>query len=228
MRGKLKSLADILPGSLGKKANDAVNSIDEVVKIADNKIDEAVKELQDGLNKSLDEGVDFEKKGATKTKNMRQQTDAEPPTQLDPKVSFLDNVGDHIKYKDPSIPRKRGIGGAHNADEFAKAAADEGAQIVKRKPHPSVDGIEIVEYKMPALDKTGKPTSQFQKKIHTKTIYDPKKVSDDQMMQWGREAAENASANGPLPREWTGVTNDDIPIRGCTDGHGNVTSFFID
>jgi hypothetical protein len=43
-----------------------------------------VKELQDGLQTSLDEGVDFAQKGTTKTKNTRQQTDAEPPTQLAP------------------------------------------------------------------------------------------------------------------------------------------------
>ena len=79
LRDKLKSLANMLPGSLGKQADDAVNSIDEVAKVADDKIDEAAKELQDGLNKSLDEGVDFEKKGATKSKNTREQTDAEPP-----------------------------------------------------------------------------------------------------------------------------------------------------
>lgn len=67
----MKSVAAMLPGSLGKKADDAVNSIDEVARIADGKIDEAVRELQDGLNKSLDEAVDFEKKGATKSKNAR-------------------------------------------------------------------------------------------------------------------------------------------------------------
>lgn len=80
LREKLTWLADRLPGAAGKQAQETVASIDEVAKIADEKIDEAVKELQDGLNKSLDEGVDFERKGATKTKNTRQQTDAEAGT----------------------------------------------------------------------------------------------------------------------------------------------------
>ena len=78
LRGKLQSLAKRLPGSLGKKAQDAVDSIDEVIKIADDKIDEAVGELQEGLNKSLDDGVDFERKGTTKELNARQQTSTEP------------------------------------------------------------------------------------------------------------------------------------------------------
>jgi len=79
LRDKMGRLADRLPGSLGKQAKETVESIDEVAKIADNKIDEAVKELQDGLNKSLDDGVDFERKGATKSNNTRQQTDAGAP-----------------------------------------------------------------------------------------------------------------------------------------------------
>lgn len=77
---KLRYLGDKLPGTFGKQADDAIASLDEVAKIADGKIDEAVQELQSGLNKSLDEGVDFEKKGVTKSNNTRKQTDAEPPT----------------------------------------------------------------------------------------------------------------------------------------------------
>ena len=79
LRGKLQVLADTLPGSLGKQAADAVSSVDEVAKVADGKIDEAVQTLQDGLNKSLDEGVDFKSPGVTKTENTRVQKQAEPP-----------------------------------------------------------------------------------------------------------------------------------------------------
>ena len=56
----------------------------------------------------------------------------------------------HIKYTDLTVPRKRGIGGAHNVDEFLK----NDIQIVSRKPHPDIKGIEIIEYQLPKLDKT--------------------------------------------------------------------------
>ena len=79
LQGNLRSLADRLPGPLRSEVQDALSSIDEVRKIADGKIDEAVKELQQGLEKSLDDGVDFERKGATKSMNTRQQTVADPP-----------------------------------------------------------------------------------------------------------------------------------------------------
>lgn len=79
LREKMQWLAANLPGSLGKNAQDTVASIDEVTKIASGKIDESIKELQNGLNKSLDDELNFESKGATKSKNTRVQKEAKPP-----------------------------------------------------------------------------------------------------------------------------------------------------
>ena len=79
LREKMQWLAANLPGSLGKNAQDTVASIDDVSKIASGKIDESIKELQNGLNKSLDDELNFESKGATKSKNTRVQGESEPP-----------------------------------------------------------------------------------------------------------------------------------------------------
>ena len=152
----------------------------------------------------------------------------EPPPPKKPKVGFPDELADHIKYRDRSVPRKKGIGGAHNADEFAKAINEEGALIVSSKPHPKVPGVQQVEYRMPALDKTGKPIpGQYKSTIYEKTTYDPSVIPDEVMMQWGKEAATNAARFGELPREFVGVTNDGIPIKVYTDGNGNVITFFV-
>lgn len=226
-RGRLVQLAERLPGFLGRQVKESIQSIDEIAKVADKNIDAAVKELQQGLNKALESGVDFERKGTTKTKNTRVQREAEPPD-LPKADDSWNKVAEHIKLKDPNVPRRRGIGGAHNADEFTKAIADEGAKIVDRTPHPTIDGVEIIEYKMPKLDKAGKPTGKFREQSYYKSTYDPAKISDEQMMRWGREAAENASVNGNLEREWVGKTLDGKTIRGYTDSNGNVTSFFIE
>ena len=100
LKEKMRYLADNLPGSLGRNAEDVANSVDEVARIADGKIDEAVKTLQDGLNKSLDEGVDFERKGATQSKNTRVQQEAEPSDALKTTASPV-KFGERGRYTEP-------------------------------------------------------------------------------------------------------------------------------
>jgi uncharacterized Zn-binding protein involved in type VI secretion len=79
LREKMHWMAENIPGRIGRQAKETENTIEHVSKIADQKIDEAAKELQDGLSKSLDEGVDFESKGATKSTNTRKQRESEAP-----------------------------------------------------------------------------------------------------------------------------------------------------
>ena len=132
----------------------------------------------------------------------------------------------HIKYTDPTVPRKRGIGGAHNVDEFLK----NDIQIVSRKPHPDIKGIEIIEYQLPKLDKTGSPILGIYQsgKPFSKTVYDPKIISDKSYINRGIEAANNAlttSTDGVLPRIWTGVDSQGIVWRGYCE-NGVITSFY--
>jgi hypothetical protein len=151
---------------------------------------------------------------------------SKPPKKRE--VRLNDDCESHITLEDPTVPRKRGIGGAHNAKQFDKAAAKHKVEVVSRKPHPDIDGVEIVEYRMPALDKAGNPTGKFKNKVHTKTIYDPKKIPDEKMMKMGQEAATEAQSRGELTREWTGTTSEGVPIRGYLDENGNIKSFFVD
>ncbi|HAQ41164.1 MAG TPA: hypothetical protein DCM73_10260 [Clostridiales bacterium] len=99
-----------------------------------------------------------------------------------------------------------------------------------RTPHPSVKGVEIVEYQMPKLDKTGTPIpGEYQSgRPFTKSIYDPKVISDEVFVNRGIEAANNAlsnSADGILPRIWSGVDSHGVTWRGYFE-NGSITSFY--
>ena len=193
----------------------------------------ARKGVQEGIGAVAEQAAKEAAEKATKEASEKAAKEATKKItkELSETVKFADDLADHIKLRDLSVPRKRGIGGAHNSDEFTKAIADMGAKIKNKTPHPNVDGVSIVEYQMPKLDKTGAATGEFKDKIFTKTIYDPKKISDEKMIKMGREAAENArktSIDGKLAREWTGVTNDGVTMRGYTDGNGKVKSFFVE
>lgn len=138
-------------------------------------------------------------------------------------------IREHIRDRDMTVPRKRGIGGAHNKDVFERALKDEGGEVVSRTPHPTIPGVEKVEYRLPQLDAAGNPTGRMQKGGRPKTIYDPEIISDNTMMRWGQEAADSAMRkhNGILPHEWRGTSKDGNPIYGYADQTTNeVTSFF--
>ena len=59
----------------------------------------------------------------------------------------------HIEDVDLSVPRKRGIGGAHNKNNFLK----NDIKVVSITPNNNIKGVETIEYQMPKLDKTGTP-----------------------------------------------------------------------
>jgi hypothetical protein len=99
---------------------------------------------------------------------------------------------------------------------------------LKRTPHPTFPGIERIEYQIPALDRTGARTGDFRAVKFEKTVYDPKKVSDTEILQWGKEAAQNAASNGGLTREWSGMARNGIMFRGYLDDKGAVRSFLPD
>ena len=133
----------------------------------------------------------------------------------------------HIRDRDHDVPRRDGIGGAHNAEAFEQALRDTGAMVVSRIPDPNVPGVTHIEYRIPALDRIGQPTGEFRRQAIPKTVYDPTVISDEEMMRWGREAAAQAQqANGgTLPNRWDGETAAGIRIRGYADPAGSVRSF---
>jgi hypothetical protein len=137
---------------------------------------------------------------------------------------FTGNYDKHIVYRDYDVPRKRGIGGAHNRDEFLKYSDE--YKIEEVVPHPSVDGVKTIRYRMTALDPSGNPTGNYRAAVLEKTVYDPSKISNDQFMDWGRQAAAEAQAAGRLNREWVGTAPNGLEFRGYLDDSGAVKSFF--
>nr|WP_262385101.1 CdiA family toxin C-terminal domain-containing protein [Paenibacillus curdlanolyticus] len=137
-------------------------------------------------------------------------------------AKFSSNLEDHIKKVDPNVPRKRGIGGAHNKDEFMKNDVN----ILNVKKHDGMPGVEKITYQVPSLDaKTGQKTG-WRAKPFDKTVYDPKVISDEEFIKRGKEAANNAASEGTLGREWEGYDSQGIKWRGYTDENGEVTSFY--
>ena len=137
------------------------------------------------------------------------------------------DIADHMRKRDLEVPRKRGIGGAHEKAEFDRALASEGGVVTNRTPHPTLSGVEQIEYQLPALDAQGNPTGQMRTRVFEKTIYDSSVLGDADMLRMGQEAADQALAagGGTLGREWTGVAANGVTFRGYSD-QGVVTSFF--
>nr|WP_255787267.1 CdiA family toxin C-terminal domain-containing protein [Bacillus cereus group sp. BfR-BA-01355] len=100
-------------------------------------------------------------------------------------------------------------------------------KIVSESPS-KIPGVKTVEYNMPKLNMDGTPTGEYGNKVFTKTIYDPKIISDKEFINRGIEAANDAklkTSDGVLSREWTGVDSKEITWRGYHKD-GEISSFF--
>ena len=138
-----------------------------------------------------------------------------------PVITMDPEVADHIRYRDESVPRRRGIGGSHNEQEFLK----NDVKIVSLKS-TGVEGVKVIEYNMPKLNKEGPSTGEYGITTFKKTIYDPKIISDEMFVKRGIEAAnESLMRNGTLTREWRGADSQGKFWRGYYE-NGIVTSFF--
>ena len=142
------------------------------------------------------------------------------------KYKLTEKLRKHIEEVDLAVPRKRGIGGAHNKNNFLK----NDVKIVKTTPNKNIKGVEIIEYQMPKLDKTGTPIpGEYQGgNPKVKTVYDPNVISTNEYLERGLQAANNASKNytdGILPREWVGVDNQGVSWRGYCE-NGEITSMY--
>ena len=130
----------------------------------------------------------------------------------------------HIMYADPSTPRNRGIGGAHNSEEFFKNDVN----IVKAIPSEDIPGITYYEYTMPLLGKDKILIGGYGKKIHKKTVYDPKVFSHSEYVKRGLEAANYSyRVNGLIGAVWEGFDSQGVKWIGY-GRNGKPTSFFPD
>ena len=142
------------------------------------------------------------------------------------KFTITNDLRNHIKNIDTSVPRKRGIGGAHNRDVFMQ----NNIKIIDETPNPNMKGVTTIRYQMPKLDKTGTPIpGKYQSGTpKVKTVYDPTIISTDEYLNRGLQAANNAALQDPegiLPREWVGVDDYGTTWRGYYE-NGNITSMY--
>jgi hypothetical protein len=136
---------------------------------------------------------------------------------------------DHVEQRDYSVPRSNGIGGAHNAVEFAKHHAE--YVELSRVPHPTVPGVAQVEYQIYALDRELKPTGKVKAKVYSKTVYDPAVWPRPRLEQALKQALSDSyrqNAN-TLPREWTGQTAEGYGLHGFYNAQTkHITTFFFE
>nr|WP_246456425.1 EndoU domain-containing protein [Listeria immobilis] len=143
---------------------------------------------------------------------------------------FGSNSRNHLKNVE-AINTKKGVIGGHNMDEFNNALKNQGFKpedlIVSKKPHPTIDGIYEVEYKIPRKDMAGnvaEPVS-YKNIEKPKTVYDPTKISDNQMYEWGQTALNNGEIQSD-GRTIIGTSPNGVKFIGYLNDAGEVTNFF--
>ncbi|MFD4927975.1 EndoU domain-containing protein [Peribacillus butanolivorans] len=145
------------------------------------------------------------------------------------KTTFKPGYDKHLAEVQEIVRRKgKGVVGGHNLHNFEKAFKEKGWDlkecIISRRKHPTIEGVHEIEYGLPKLDMEGKIIPGELKKVsHPKTVYDPKTISDEQMLKWGEEAMKKGKIVG---REKVGVASNGLKFRGFVDDSGKITNFF--
>ena len=143
---------------------------------------------------------------------------------------FGNNSKNHLKNVEV-VNTKRGVVGGHNMDDFNNALKNQGFNpedlIVSKKPHPTIDGIYEVEYKIPRKDMAGNVAEPISYKNieKPKTVYAPTKISDNQMYEWGQTAMNNGKIQ-PDGRTIIGTSPNGVKFIGYLNDAGEVTNFF--
>lgn len=145
-------------------------------------------------------------------------------------VTFRKGYDTHLVEVEDIVRKKnKGIVGGHNLQNFEKAFIEKGwdleSCIITKREHRTIVGIYEIEYGLPALDREGNIKHGELKKVRTpKTVYDPEKISNEQMLQWGEEAMKNGEVVG---RKVTGYAKNGLKFEGYIDeATGEITNFF--
>lgn len=120
---------------------------------------------------------------------------------------------------------KQGIGGGHELEAFKAKLEEMGGQVKERIPCESIDGVEKVTYRLPKKSPDGKPTGETRTRLYSKTVYDASKISTDEYLRRGLEAANDAAKGGRLPREWSGTDGQGVRWHGYAQNN-KIESFF--
>ncbi|HZG18194.1 MAG TPA: polymorphic toxin-type HINT domain-containing protein [Candidatus Bathyarchaeia archaeon] len=150
------------------------------------------------------------------------------------KVEFHERYSESHIIKGDGIKRT-GVSGAHNMNHFNETLQKTGANIddlIIGEPiqHPNFPGLYEIKYRVPAMTygPGGKlvPTGQFREIKDPKTVYDPKVYSDEQIIQWGKEAMqEGLESNRVTGRVIVGYAPNGMRFTGYVDD-GQITNFF--
>ncbi|MDN3575878.1 CdiA family toxin C-terminal domain-containing protein [Chitinimonas viridis] len=114
-------------------------------------------------------------------------------------IAFEPDIATHITRLD-GFTQSKGIGGAHNLDAFMDAATKNNVNIISQAPG-GVKGIYIIKYEIPVADKVGNVMLDANGGIvykgadFTKTVYDPRVISDQAILELGQQAASSGYAN---------------------------------
>ncbi len=123
-------------------------------------------------------------------------------------------------------PKKRGVLGAHNMHYFYRTLTSTGfplddLKVGKPIPHPMIKGVYAQYYRLPAYD--GRGTFIGYKNIpNPKTYYDPKIISNRQMLIWVSESKQNLKISDRLVE---GMASNGLEFRGYIE-NGKITSMF--
>ncbi|MEK4671389.1 T7SS effector LXG polymorphic toxin [Niallia sp. FSL R7-0271] len=145
--------------------------------------------------------------------------------------AFREGYEKHIIEVEKLVRKgNKGIVGGHNLDNFMQMFKDKGWDIdeciVYTKKHPFIEGIYEIKYKIPAEDREGNVIPGEMKNINQpKTVYDPSVISDETLLEWGREAMQSGEiSNG---RFVDGIASNGLGFRGFIDTEtGEIKNFF--
>ena len=101
-------------------------------------------------------------------------------------IHFSMNLKNHL-IQGEGINQRRGVIGGHNRENFLNTLSQGGGRIVKEES-TNVDGITRIHYEIPRLGRDGKPDGTYKAISSPKTVYDPIKFSDHEMLEMGQKA----------------------------------------
>lgn len=180
-------------------AADIADTIHDTTKTADNVSDAAdaahdTAKTTDTISDGAEEAKNAQK-GAEDVANATDNAhDAEKTADVSKEQKVLKNFDKPVVLTDDSVRHLRqekikgkSISGGHNLTSFENTITKNGGKVeesvIKKVRHPTIDGIYDITYRVP--DGHG-----GYKEIYKtpKTVYDPSKISDSQIVQWANEA----------------------------------------
>ncbi|EOF7810992.1 T7SS effector LXG polymorphic toxin [Listeria monocytogenes] len=144
------------------------------------------------------------------------------------KFKFGENVRNHLKNVE-KVNIKKGVIGGHNINEFNNALKKQGVDIeeliLSKKPHPTIEGIYEIEYRIPKKNIAGNIVEPISyKKIDTpKTVYDPSVFSETEIYNLGVEAMQSGKI---IDKRVEGIASNGLKFIGYLDNTGKVKNFF--